>query len=641
MFGYAGKILRVDLSSESISELPTINYADRFLGGRGVAAALYWDEVPPEANAFDAENALIFATGPLAGVPVFGGSRWLVYGKSPATFPEHSCSCNLGGDWGLRLKSAGYDAVLIRGESEKPVYLFLHDGVSELKDASVLWGRGAIETRKILKGELGSSASVVAIGPAGENMVSIATLVADNDAVGSGGMGAVMGSKKLKAIAVRSARQRMEVARPEKVKELAAYFRSLGREPIPAAGNLVFRITGPGTEKAPCYGCLGTCHRRTYQADDGQKGKFMCQAATFYQALSEPYYGPGHEIPFHATKLCDDYGLDTMSLSMIILWLQRCHRAGILTDENSGIPISKMGSLEFIETLARKISLRDGFGDLLAQGIAKAADGVGPGARELITKYISKAGQPNINEPRLYVTTALLYAMEPKPPMPQLQEVSRVVLKWLEWINNPESGYASSDVVRRIARRFWGSAAAADFSTFDGKALAARMIQDREYAKDCLVLCSFFWPVMDIEHSQDHVGDPTLETLILSAVTGKDIAEKELYLIGERVFNLQRAILVREGHHGREGDHLPETWHTTPLKGDMANPECLVPGKGDKSISRKGAVIDRQEFERSRDEYYQIRQWDVATGLQTRAKLEELDLADVARDLEQRGLISG
>ncbi|MCX5992544.1 MAG: hypothetical protein NTZ04_09555 [Chloroflexi bacterium] len=216
-----------------------------------------------------------------------------------------------------------------------------------------------------------------------------------------------------------------------------------------------------------------------------------------------------------------------------------------------------------------------------------------------------------------------------------------MVLKWLEWIKNPERGYVSSDVVRRIARRFWGSEAAADFSTFDGKALAAMMIQDREYAKDCLVLCSFFWPVVDIEHSQDHIGDPTLESRILSAVTGKDIAEKELYLIGARVFNLQRAILVREGCHGREGDHLPETWHTTPLKGDMANPECLVPGKGGKSISRKGAVIDRQEFERSRDEYYQIRQWDVATGLQTRAKLEELGLADVARDLEQRGLISG
>ena len=117
MFGYAGKILRVDLSSGSISELPTIDYADRFLGGRGIAEALYWDEVPPEANAFDAENALIFATGPLAGVPMFGGARWLVYSKSPATFPEHSCSCNLGGDWGLRLKSAGYDAVLPRPDA--------------------------------------------------------------------------------------------------------------------------------------------------------------------------------------------------------------------------------------------------------------------------------------------------------------------------------------------------------------------------------------------------------------------------------------------------------------------------------------------------------------------------------------------
>jgi len=144
---------------------------------------------------------------------------------------------------------------------------------------------------------------------------------------------------------------------------------------------------------------------------------------------------------------------------------------------------------------------------------------------------------------------------------------------------------------------------------------------------------------MYLKHSEDHVGDPTLESKILSAVTGNEVDEKGLYRIGERVFNLQRAILVREGHQGRGDDKLPDAWHTMPLKRDPVNTECLVPGKGEDTLSRRGSVVDKEEFERTKDEYYQLRRWDVGTGLQTRATLEELGLTDVAQDLERRGLI--
>ena len=641
-YGYAGKILRVDLSSGSTAELSTLDYANKFLGGRGIAAKLYWDEVPPQAGAFDEENGLIFATGPLAGIPVLGGSRWQVCGKSPASSPEHFCYCNLGGRWGAELKFAGYDAILIRGKSEKPVYLFLDDDVSELRDASALWGKGAIETRETLKGELGSSVSVVAIGPAGENMAIMATLLADNDASGSGGLGAVMGSKKLKAIVVRAARKRAKVAQPERLKEITRYFRGLDLDRTTSVAGMTLKITGPRTKKEPCYGCLGNCLRRTYEAEDGKRGKFMCQSAIFYQlpqSMPGRPRGAGNELPFHATKLCDDYGLDTMALTLTIAWLHGCYRAGILTDENTGIPISKLGSLEFIETLVKKISLRDGFGDILAQGVLKAADWVGPGAGEQIAGYASKVGRPRIYDPRLYITMSLLYAMEPVPPIPQLQEIIRIIYKWLEWEKQAENSYVSTDVARRIAKRFWGSEVAADFSTYDGNALAAKMIQDRELAKECLILCSFLSPIMYLKHSEDHVGDPTLESKILSAVTGNEVDEKGLYRIGERVFNLQRAILVREGHKGREDDKLPDAWHTMPLKRDPVNPECLVPGKGEEALSRRGAVVDKEEFERTKDEYYRLRRWDVGTGLQTRATLEELGLTDVAQDLERRGLI--
>jgi aldehyde:ferredoxin oxidoreductase len=337
-------------------------------------------------------------------------------------------------------------------------------------------------------------------------------------------------------------------------------------------------------------------------------------------------------VPFYATKLCDDYGLDTWAIEPMTLWLNRCYKAGILTDEGTGIPISKLGSLEFIETLVRKISLREGFGDILAQGIVKAADSVGSEARE-----------PRYNdpyEPRLYITTALLHAMEPRLPIQQVHEVGLPVSQWVSWVKKIEGAHVSTAVLRAIAKRFWGGKIAADFSTYEGKALAAKKIQDRQYAKECLILCDWLWPIMDIEYSKDHVGDPTLESKILSAVTGDEVDEEGLYRIGERVFNLQRAILIREGRQGREDDKLPNNWHTMPLKRNPTNIECLVPGEGGEVISRKGAVVDREEFERMKDEYYQLRQWDVATGLQTKAKLKELGLEDVARDLGQRGLIA-
>lgn len=636
-YGYAGKILDVNLNSRRTAHLRTADCAEKFVGGRGLAARLYWEKVPPKAGALSADNALVFATGPVAGVPGFCGSRWLICGKSPAAMPERFSSSNLGGDWGIRLKSAGYDALMIQGQLDRPGYLLVQDGKIEMRDASSLWGKGAIDTVKALQREFGEEAGVVTIGPAGENLVVQATTLADNEAVGCAGLGAVMGAKKLKAIVVNSVRRRTEVAQPDRVKELAAHFKRLGKETVSRTGNVVVRIDGPQTKRAPCWGCSGLCLRRVYRSNSGQEGKFMCDAAAFYQPWAELHYGPGHEVPFHATKLCDNYGLDTMTISMIIVWLRRCHRAGILTDEIAGIPLSKVGTVEFIDTLVRKIALREGFGNILAHGIEEAARSVGHGAWELIQNDLSVAGLPGINDPRLYVTTALLYAGEPRPPLGSVQELSRVGHQFEEYMEGHEGAYMSGDVVRLIARRFWGSEAAGDLSNFEGKPLAAAMIQDRQHAKDCLVLCGFIWPVLDAPHAPGYVGTIDLESSILSAVTGKAFDPEGLRLAGERVFNLNRAILVREGHRGREDDRLPEVWHTKPLKGNVSNLKCMVPGKGGQPAYRKGAVIDRHEFACAQSEYYRIRNWS-DSGYQTGPMLEDLGLGDVARDLAERSL---
>jgi len=632
-YGYTGKILRIDLSSGAITHVPTMDYADRFLGGRGIAARVHWDEVQPEVKAFDPENRLSIFTGPLAGFNGLGSSRWTVCGKSPLTIHEQFSYSNLGGSWGVRLKFAGYDGIIIQGVSDKPVYLFLQDGSAEIRDASSLWGRSTVETRDILKNELGSPAAVVACGPAGENLVAFASLLADNDASGSCGFGAVMGSKNLKAIAVRGS-GKVTAANPDRLQELTSYVRELKRGSV--GEGQVDLIAGPKMKKDVCYGCIGACIRQTFEASDGTIGKFACGSAYFYQERAMRYYSQWNEVPFFATRLCDGYGLDTESIQTLIMWLSRCHKAGILTDENTGIPQSKMGSLEFIETLTEKVSLREGFGDILARGLVRAADAVGKGSQELITDYTSKAGYGSEYCPRMYIVSGLLYAMEPRLPINQVHEIGVPLFSWLAWVNKAEGAYLSSDVFRRVAGRFWGSELAADFSTYDGKALAAAIIQDRECVKESLILCDWMWPITHVKHSDDHIGDPSLESKLLSAVTGNEVSESELYRAGERIFNLQRAIHTREGHRGRVSDILPEPFYSRPLKWAVQDPECLAPGKDGEVISRKGAVVDRNEFERMKDEYYEIRGWDVATGLQTKAKLEGLGLKDVADYLEQR-----
>ncbi len=642
-FGYAGKILRADLSSGTISTLSTGDYADRFLGGRGIAAKIYWDEVLPSVKAFDPDNRLIFVTGPLAGVPGVAGSRTVICGKSPTTIPELFSYSNLGGSWGTQLKFAGYDGLIIQGKSAKPIYLYIDNQKAEFRDATHLWGKGAIEVRQILKNENGSSTRVVSIGPGGENGVTFASLLADEDASASSGFGAVMGSKGLKAIAVRG-KGNVLIAYPERLQELRRYIRVLVGKP---PGLMV---NNPSVKRSACYGCVNGCMRCVYETKDGQKGKVLCQSGLFYQSRPQQDFSlprgkvlmveEWDEVAFLANRLCDDYGLDTNVIEVMINWLSICSQSGILTDSTTGIPLSKVGSLEFMESLMKMIVCKEGFGEILAQGNVKAAELLGTEAGEVILEQISRAGQDLVYEPRSYITTGIFYAMEPRQPIQHLHEISFLMSSWLMWAYKVEGSYASSDVVRAIARKFWGSEEAADFSTYEGKALAAKKIQERQYAKECLILCDFLWPIMLVESSTDHIGDSSIESQVLSAVTGNDVDEQELYYIAEKVFNLQRAILIRDGHRGKEDDVLPEACFSKPLDRSTFNPQSLLPGKYGEFMSREGSILDRDKFERMKEEYYSLRGWDINSGLQKDSVLQDLGLGDVAEDLIKRKLVA-
>ena len=634
-FGYAGEILKVDLSKGSITRLPSAQYTDRFLGGRGLAAKIYWDTVPVETKAFDAENCLIYATGPVTGFTgVAGGSRWQVCGKSPVMEPQAFSYANLGERWGARLKYAGYDGLAVQGKADKPVYIYIRDGAAEIRDASALWGRSAIEAGDSLKAELGKDVSVLTIGPAAKNKVVFATMLTDDGASGASGLGSVMGSKNLKAIAV-AGKTPPKAADPEKLDKLTARIRELRKDTWKDWLNNI-----PGkTKLRACYGCPSGCFRKSY-VEDGHRYKFFCQAVHVYWMTAESYQAGSTDVALQAVRLCDHYGLDTTILAPMIDWIARCYGEGILMEKETGLPLSKIGSAEFIETLTRKIALREGFGDLLAQGTIKTAQQYGKRAQEILhASVITRASETRDYDPRLILTNALLYATEQRRPINQLHETSHSLWLWCNWTHKTEEAFLSYNDFLNIGKNFWGGAAASDYSTFEGKALAAKKIQDRTHAKESLLLCDFLWPIIWVRFAADHTGDPAMESRLLSAITGRETDEAGLNKIGERIFNLQRAVFLRQDWGGRQGDKLLDYLHEEPLEGVFFNPECIVPGKNGQVVSRKGARLDRQDFENLKSEYYTLRGWDVPSGLPTEKKLKDLGLSDVAADLKTRDLL--
>ncbi|HUT83370.1 MAG TPA: aldehyde ferredoxin oxidoreductase N-terminal domain-containing protein [Thermodesulfobacteriota bacterium] len=643
--GWTGKILRVDLTNQKMEEIDTSQYSSRFLGGIGVAAKLYWDEVTTEVSAFSPENRLIFMTGPLAGTQVPAAPRWVVCSKAPMPVPEQYCYGNLGAYFGAELKSAGYDGLIIEGKADGPCYLWITDGKAEIKRAGHLWKLDTEQTRKVIHDELGKTVRIVTCGPAGENRVRIATLSTEIGGSASAGLGAVMGSKNLKAIAAKGS-SKLKVAHPSTVKELREYMKKLlGENSLhPYRQFAPFGDSEP-LKQSKCHGCPDGCWRGVYKSASGKQEVRKCQAMYYYTPWDRKLNNEVTEVSFTATSFANRYGLDTMQLSGIVKLLERSYQEGILNEKETNLPLNKIGSLEFIEMLIKKISSRKGFGNILAEGVLRAAEKIGKGALELTAPHMTKTGFSTAYGPKIFLITALFYATEPRPRVTELHEVCNLVLKWVYWAtSNGESSYLSPQVGRAIARKFWGSELGFDFSTYEGKALAAMKIQNRQFAKECLVLCDFAWPYIDVEGTEDHIGDYDLEAKFLTAVTGMEIDGQGLEKVGERVFNLQRAIVMRERSKGREEDIVPENEYVaTPLEitdlFSLLNSDLLMPGKDGETISRSMLPLDREGFEKMKDEYYELRGWDVATGLQKKEKLVELELEETIGPLEARGVL--
>jgi aldehyde:ferredoxin oxidoreductase len=636
VYGYSGEILTVDLSKGDISRLPTANYAERFLGGRGIAAKIYWDMMFPGTGALDAENCIIIMTGPLAGFTGFSGCRWQICSKSPRSVRDSFSYANLGGSWGAWLKYTGYDGMVITGQSSQPAYIFIDNGKAEIRDAAHLWGKTTLDTEDALKAELGNSVRTLEIGPAAENLVHFSTVLAADLSSGSGGLGIVFGFKKLKAIAVRADEKKKPLAAdPERLQLLAK--RVLEKKEENWEPYLETEQIGRLTS---CHGCISGCHRRVYQAEGGRNFRSFCQAAIAYLEPAQKYDEKDKDIYRSAARLNDKFGLDSIVMQPLVTWLGDCYTAGILTEEETGLPLSKIGSSEFIETLVRKISFREGFGDVLAQGTVKAANTIGRGSERLI----SRAGIATLDsekgdyDPRYMLTNALLYATEPRRPIQMLHALARPVMRWMKWLEGADNAFLSFDILKDIAEKYWGSTAAIDYSTYRGKALASKTIQDYSYVKESLIICDLVWPINEVHTPDKNMRNCTLESQIVSSITGREMDEHDLLEIGERNVNMQRAIQLRDGRPGRGGDTIMDYFFEEPLESVYFSDGALAPGPHGKTISRKGKVVDRAKFEQLKDEYYHLRGWDIATGLPTVARLEQLNLGDIATVLKERGL---
>jgi aldehyde:ferredoxin oxidoreductase len=633
IYGWCGKILKVDLTDSRISELETLNYADRFLGGRGIATKIYWEEVESHVGAFDPENCLILMSGPLGATGVQGASRFVVAGKSPMLLPEGFCYGNLGGFFGPYLKRAGYDGIVISGRSQKPVYLWINDGNVQILNASMIWSKGVYAVGDILKRTHGKNVRFITTGVAGENMCRSANLMTDNEGSATGGFGAVMGSKNLKAVAVLGTGSPL-VADPGELRELNQLVIHLNkRDPlfIPFPEEQVRR-----TGKASCYQCgLDCIMRNTLRTASGKDYVRKCQAMFVYFPWVIGRPGESAETAVAATGICNDLSICTMEMYNIIQWLDTCYKAGYLSDKDTGLHISKLGTLEFFENLSNMIAHREGFGDILAEGLLRAGERLGEEARAHFSNEVSGVGDGATYSAREYITNGLLYALEPRQPIAMLHEISRLTGFWVMHQADPKSSPVSSDVFRAAAAKFWGNEQAWDLTTHEGKAQAAAKIMDRTFVKDSLLLCDSGWPLMVSWNTPDHVGDPGLESRLFTAVTGIESDETRLNRYGERIFNLQRGILLREGWCPPKADFPEEFNFTDPVESVFMNPEVIIPGAGEEVICRKGQTLDRNIFETMRKEYYELRGWDAESGIQKIETLEKLGLFELVQDLRK------
>jgi aldehyde:ferredoxin oxidoreductase len=521
----------------------------------------------------------------------------------------------MGGFWGSELKYAGYDALVLEGKSESWVNLYIDDKGVEFRDAGDYIGQDTYETQMNLRKELGPDIRVVCIGPAGERLSRLGVIISETSfASGRSGFGAVMGSKRVKAVAVRGTKP-LRIYDPKRLIEVSRRVRELSaehtaRERTTLILNLKEReeyINEYRKKNVACFGCPVHCFAHLSVPDAGQSATHCINY--FYHGPATQYYGPSLERDQAVADgfvLANKLGLDTFEFWHMVNFLKDLAKAGYQEIE-SELPMDKVGSREFIQLLLQRIALRQGLGDLLAEGCSRAAERF-PKGWDIGGKYFPAYGSAAHGPLRKGRGVAIMWALDSRCPVIDQHSYIRLSVSYM---NEPLPYALAPEKAKAISRKVYGSEAAIDHSTFDCKPEAILHTQNRSAVIDVLVLCDWLYPGFHSYVTQDRSGDTSLESQLLEAATGYRLTEKDLNRVGERVWNLSRAIMVREGRTRGE-----DTFHESFFREEA----------GEKALPE-------EDFERAKTRYYRLRGWDEKTGWPTRKKLEELDLSDVAGDL--------
>lgn len=614
MYGMAGKILRINLSNNTTTTFDSGPYVKHYLGGRGIASRLYWEEVPPLVMPFDPENKLFFINGLLVGTGAQAATVMTVTGKSPAAYPDGYCYGFLTGFVGAELKKAGYDGFIIEGCADQPVYIWINDDQVQIRKADTIWGERAYSSAALLLEEHGQDAKYITIGVSGENRVRTSVALASHESTLSCGFAAVMGSKNLKAVVIKGSSQ-LSVADPDSMAEINRYSYKISQRVHLAIPPQILN-SGHGhllevIGKDNCFKCGSTCQRNIYRYGKRQDlvAPRRCQSTEYYLPWLYDHEDEPIETLFDAPTLANDYALETFELETVIRWLYACYKAGALTEKETGLPLSKMGTRDFLEKLLHSIAYRVDFGDLLAEGQLRAGFKISAGARSLYSRQVNAIGQYETTPTRKFVVQSLMIPMEPRAHQPLLHAQSFALVAWNMNRVDPASSPVDTGVYHAIARLFWGSEEAGSIATYAGKPLAAVLIQDRVYIHDCLGLCNFTWPITYSFATPDHLGDPRLEGRLFSAVTG--LPEDRIWEYGKRIVDLQRAILMREGRNIATADYPREHIFTEPLT--PGTPQWAPGPNGPVDVS--GNRLDKEKYKEMLHEFYKLRKWDPQTGL--------------------------
>jgi len=628
LHGYAGRILHVDHTQGSLVVTePDETFYRMYMGGSALGMYYLLKGTNPGVDALGPENVLVFSLSGATGTPVSGQSRVTATAKSPLT--ECVGDSQGGGFWPAECKAAGFDAIVLNGRAKEPVYLWLHDGQAELRSAAHLWGQATGEVQAAIRRELDDDrVEVLQIGPAGETGVRYASVISNcNRANGRTGLGAVMGSKNLKAVAVRG-RVHPQVADPQGLKRLAKWGADhleesdvaglglLGTAEIVLsqnkAGGLPTRNWSSGTmEEAEaisgqrmaesvlkgrdtCFACVVRC-KRVVEVTRGPFRVDPLYGGPEYETLSAlgSYCGVSDLAAVsYANQLCNMYGMDTISCGATIAWAMDCFERNLLTlQDTEGIDL-RFGSAESLVRMVELTGKREGFGRILGEGSARAAESLGVG-KELVVAV--KGQELPAHMPQVKRTLALIYAVNPFGADHQSHEHDPAYEGDYE---SYSERLAALDLLDPQPK----------FSLNAEKVRFAFYTQLLYSALDTLNLCQFVWgPAW-------HLYGPNQMVELVRAVTGWDVSLWELMKVGERRLNLLRAFNAREGV-GATADTLP--------------PRLLVPLTGGAS---DGLVIDPAEVQAAKALYYRMAGWD-DDGHPTRAKLEELGLAWVANEL--------